>query len=388
MRVAVITPIPTPYRDPLWNVVAEQPGIDLDVYYCAPTKADRPWELSWERRYNIISLPAINLAKRFGQDASCYWNRGIVGRLHKGKYDALVMGGYNHITMLVAFVYARLFRVPYFLMNEVYLTQPRKKWRVWVKDPLVKWIVRNAAGFFPTGTLSSEYLMAYGADKDTLTKMPNAPDVDHFYAEASRLRTQRSVLRKGLGFGDEKVILFVSRLIKLKRVDILLEAFAALVTDVDARLVILGDGIMKEPWEALSRRLGLENRVEFRGFMAPADLPKWYVVSDLFVLPSEDETWSVVVLEALASGVPVVITDMVGCYRDMINDPRIGRVVPACDVEKMAEALRAQLADNTSPDEVDEVWRPVRETVRHSQVARRFVEAVGRFAGVNGRAHA
>ena len=143
--------------------------MELDVYYCAPKKADRPWELTWEFHYNAIHLPSINLAKQFGAASSCYWNRGVIKRFREGQYDAFVVCGYNHLTMLATFAYAQRANIPYFLSSEAYLKQRRKKWRVWIKDKLVRWIVTHAAGNMPTGTLASEYLIHYGADPEKLT---------------------------------------------------------------------------------------------------------------------------------------------------------------------------------------------------------------------------
>jgi len=297
--------------------------------------------------------------------------------LKKGRYDAFVIGGYNHITMLAAVLYAKLSGIPYFLMSEVYLAQPRKTWRRYLKEPLVRWLVSNGAGFFPTGTLASEYLIHYGAKPNQLSPIPNAPDVDHFLASAKRNRERRQNLLSELKIdGTKKNILFVSRLIKLKRVDVLLRAFADVIKKNDAQLIILGDGTMRTRWESLSKELGLDNHVDFRGFIAPEELPQWYAVADLLVLPSEDETWSVVVLEALASGVPVVITEMVGCHRDVINDPRVGSVVPVNDPHKLSLAIEEKLEEMTDPEEIFRLWQPIRDSVRYAKLARCLIHFI------------
>lgn len=381
MRIAFITSIPTPYQDPFLNVVAAHPDVELDVYYCAPKKADRPWELTWEFHYNVIHLPSINLAKRFGAASSIYWNRGVIKRFRDGNYDAFVVCGYNHLTMLATFVYAQRANIPYFLSSEAYLKQRRKKWRVWIKDKLVRWIVTHAAGNMPTGTLASEYLIHYGADPERLSLFPNAPDVEHLKRQSAELRIKRGQLKAELGFGDEKIILFVSRLVRFKRLDILLNAFALAFKGHPVKLVVLGDGVMREPWEQLSNELGMQEAVRFEGFVPPEDIPRWHAISDLFVQPSESETWSVAVVEALASGVPVITTDMVGCYKDMINDERVGRVVPANDAEQMAKSMVSIMEDLPTAEEVTEVWAPVYEKVRYPYMAQEFIGAIAAAVG-------
>ena len=153
MRLAVVTPIPTPYRDPFWNTVAEHPDVDqLDVYYCARGKADRPWKADWEMRYEARFLPGRNLLKWRGLDASCFWNPAIRGHLRKGRYDAILIGGYNHLTMLAAIREAKRLGIPYYLMCETWsMRRPPLLKRI-VKDRLVRWVVQNAAGNLPTGT--------------------------------------------------------------------------------------------------------------------------------------------------------------------------------------------------------------------------------------------
>lgn len=378
MRIAFITSIPTPYQDPFLNVVAAHPDVELDVYYCAPKKADRPWELTWELQYNAIYLPSTNFAKYLGAASSIYWNKGIIKRFRDVGYDAFVVCGYNHLTMLATFFYAKRANIPYFLSSEAYLKQRRRKWRVWVKDRLVRWIVQNASGCMPTGSLASEYLLHYGAKRDELTFFPNAPDVDRLRELSGTLRKKRAQLKHELGLGQKKTILFVSRLVKFKRLDILLRAFARAIKDQPAQLVILGDGVMRETWEQLSNELGLNNSVQFRGFLPPEEIPKWHAVADLFVQPSESETWSVAVVEALASGLPVVVTDMVGCYKDVVIDERVGRVVPANHVEAMAEAIATMLGKAPTPATIAEAWEPVYETMRYEYMARAFVQAINK----------
>jgi glycosyltransferase involved in cell wall biosynthesis len=168
------------------------------------------------------------------------------------------------------------------------------------------------------------------------------------------------------------VVVFVSRLIGLKRVDLLLDAAKEDLKERDLTVVILGDGPMRTKWEQHADALGIRNRVRFEGFIAPGDLPEWYAVSDLFVLPSTDETWSVVVLESLASGVPVIITELVGCCADVINDPRVGTVVPAGEAAPIAAAMRRHLSEPVSKPDVMRAWEPVFAQLRYDVIADRL----------------
>ena len=381
MRIGVITPTPTPYRDPFWSTVSKRPEVDLEVFYCGGVTQDRPWDVSWAFDFRAEVMPGRNLHKKLGYDACCYYNPGLPRRLREGQYDGLIFGGYNHVTMQIGLAYALLNRIPYFMMCEVYLNQPRWIWRKFVKTLPLRFLLTRAAGCFPTGTLAERYMRHYGVSEKRMCHVPNAPDVQAYWQQAQQLAPNRIQMRRETGFGDESVILFVGRLIDLKEVDTLLHAFAQVAKGRPCRLVILGDGPTQPRLERLSRDLGIAHLVSFPGFLPPDQLPKWYAMSDLFVLPSSDETWSVVVLEALASGVPVVITKMVGCFADVLNDPIVGEAVPPCDVVNLTRAIERRLAARVSRDEIANAWAPIRACLRYDVIAERMAKTLARCIG-------
>jgi len=379
MRVAAITAIPTPYRDPFWNVLASQPGIELDVYYCAGGKSDRPWEQSWRMDYHAEVLKGFNSMRMLSLDSACYVNPAIWRRLRDGGYHHLIIGGYNHATMWAAMLYARMSGIPYYLMCETYLEQPRSSWRKAVKAPIVRSVVRHATAYLPTGTLASNYLEYYGADPEEFYSLPNTPDVDAQWEKAQQLESQRPTLRKELGLHSTRpVILFVGRLIPRKGVDVLLRAYALVCQQYEADLVVLGDSALRDNWESMARELGVNDKIRFEGFVAPGDVPTWHAVADLLVLPSLNETWSTVVLESLASGLPVVITRRVGCYADVLNDPIVGTAVEPGNAEQLAEAIEHRLTHPVTRHQVAEAWAPVRQQLRYETLARRLVAALER----------
>jgi N-acetyl-alpha-D-glucosaminyl L-malate synthase BshA len=158
--------------------------------------------------------------------------------------------------------------------------------------------------------------------------------------------------------GGRPVLLHVSNFRPFKRVSDVIRILAAVRTHVDARLDLVGDGPERGAAEALVKSLGLQNDVRFYGEMDdPADL---YRSSDVFLLPSESESFGLAALEAMACGVPVVASD-VGGIPDVVKDGETGFLAPVGDVIAMAEAARRLLTD-----------RPLHQTM--SLLARRRVE--------------
>lgn len=375
LRIAVITPIPTPYRDPYWDTVARRKDVELEVFYCAAGKADRPWSADWERNYQWDVLPGINLLAWRGSGASLYFNPSVIERLRAGGFDAVIIGGYNHLTMLQAIRHCIKQKIPYFLMCESHLEKRRSSWRTITKRRLVSWAVDNAAGGFPTGTLAQEYLEHYGAKKGTLAHLPNAPDVEGIRKAALISRNERKRTRQALGIVDQPLILFAGRLISKKGAHLLIEAVAELAQFPVVDLLILGDGPERSDLEQLTRDVDLSERVHFTGFVAPAEMSKWYAAADLFVLPSE-ETWGVVVSEALAAGLPVIVSDQVGCYPDIINDHKVGSVVPSGDISALTESIRDNLLNPLDVDRLYEAWKPVYQRMLYRNLAASMIKHI------------
>lgn len=372
ISLCVVTPQPTPYRDPFWNTVAEQPGVELDVFYCYAKGDDRPWEIDWPFKFHAEVLPG----RAWLGPHNGYWNPSILKKLRAKRYDAIILGGYNHFTMLAAAWYARKKRIPYLVMCESFHGLKRARYRKTLKTPLVRWVVGGAAGILPTGQLAREYLISYGGRADRCAFVPNSPDLDSLRHTAFALYPNRQVIRESMNLGNEPVVLFVGRLINKKGVDILLEAFARVVQNVPSQLLIAGDGPERTKLEEQAARLRVNDRVHFVGFQQPKDLPRFYCAADLFVLPSRTEPWGVVVMEALASGLPVVVSNLVGCYPDVINDDQVGRVVAPEDPHSLAEAMRDYLLKRPDKNRVHQIWEPVYQRMRHPVVASNLVGLV------------
>ncbi len=376
MNIAVVTPTLTPYRDPFWNTVAKQPNVDLHVFYCTKGTSDRPWEADWQLDFHGEVLPGRALAG----NGSCYWNPSVARRLAESQCDAILLGGYNHPTMVRAILYARRRRIPYYLMCESFLGLRRATYRKILKTPFVRWVVKHARGILPTGTLAREYLIHYGGNAEACCFVPNSPDLDRLRTLARELAPDRKRLRAARGWGDEPVIIYVGRLIWKKGVDVLLRAMKHVVETRSARLVVAGDGVERPKLETLAAELGIADRVDFPGFLQPDELPEWYAAADVFTLPSLTEPWGVVVMEALAAGLPVVVTELVGCHPDVVNDPRVGSVVPPGKPEPLAEALIRHLDERLDKETIHTLWDPVYRRTRHAAVAEKLVDLLRRTA--------
>jgi glycosyltransferase involved in cell wall biosynthesis len=269
--------------------------------------------------------------------------------------------------------------VPYVLLVESNESDARAGWRRAVKSAVVPRVVDGAAEVLVVGSLARTSMLARGVDADRISVFANTVDVDALARDAGALAARRDALRAEIGVEpDDVAVLSVARLVPEKGLDTLVEAVASAR---DRRLVLLlaGSGGEQERLEALAAELGVR-------LVVLPDVP-WervverYVAADVFALLSRHEPWGVVVNEAAACGLPLVVSDRVGAAFDLVEDGRNGAIVGAGDAAAAAGALRALATD---PERRRAMGAASREIVRawgYEPSVEAFVSAVRRVVG-------
>jgi glycosyltransferase involved in cell wall biosynthesis len=146
------------------------------------------------------------------------------------------------------------------------------------------------------------------------------------------------------GPGFKHHVLAVGSFKTQKNFPLLLRAFAQLPHSLNAKLTILGEGLLRPELEALIQELGAEDRVALPGFAL--DPSSWFRSADIFVLSSSWEGLPTVMIEALECGVPVVSTDCPSGPTEILDNGRFGRLVPVGDVTALAAAMQANLLES------------------------------------------
>jgi glycosyltransferase involved in cell wall biosynthesis len=177
-------------------------------------------------------------------------------------------------------------------------------------------------------------------------RMPYAVDNEFFQRRAGEAMTGRDALRAELGLeAGRPVILFASKLQERKQCADLVEAHRLLAKRSTAEprpyLVIVGDG---EERQRLEEQAAGDASIRFTGFRNQTELPRYFDLCDVFVLPSRHEPWGLVVNEAMNAGRAVVVSDDVGCQQDLVREGETGAVYPVGDVAALAGAIERVLA--------------------------------------------
>jgi glycosyltransferase involved in cell wall biosynthesis len=210
---------------------------------------------------------------------------------------------------------------------------------------LLRTLFRSASGFMVSGALNADYYRHYGADPNHFFLLPWAVDNDRF-AEASRFTAgEREAMRAKVGIRpDNAVFVFSAKLVERKDPMTLLRAYEQMSDRERAVVLLLGDGVLREPLEAFAREHELRN-IHFAGFVNQSELPKYYGMSDIFVLPSTYEPRGAVINEAMACGLPVIVTDRCGSIGDIVLEGENAFVYPAGDATALSASMSRLAAD-------------------------------------------
>ena len=370
-------PEPTSYRSPLFDLIADRPGVDLVVVYSSQALAGRTWEVANRHAHEFLRgfrLPGSH--KFFRHEYRI--TPSVVFALERHRPDVVVVSGWSTFSSQAAIVWCRVRRVPYVLVVESHDHDPRAAWRRVVKGAVVPGVVRHAGGVLVTGSLVRESMIARGAHADRIAIFANTIDVEEFGRQADALVGRRAEFRSRLEIDDTDVmVVCVARLVEEKALDTLLRAVTSVGPPVV--LVLVGDGPERGRLETLAEQL--QARVVFTGMIEWEEIVEIYVASDVFALVSRRETWGVVVNEAASCGLPLVLSDHVGAAHDLLRPGENGLLVQPGDVPATAAALARLARDDGLRIRFGGRSREIVAAWGYSESVENFVRLVATAAG-------
>jgi len=214
---------------------------------------------------------------------------------------------------------------------------------------------RNAAFCIAASSAVKEYFQSMGIENITI--IPNGIDIKRFE------KLNRQEARNKLGLNDEFAIITVARLERRKGLEFLIRALPELKFPFVCLLV--GDGEERGNLENLSEKLGVSDKVKFLGQIDSKEIPGYLAAADCFVLPSLEEGFGIVVLEAQAAGLPVIGTN-IGGIKDIIENGKTGLLVEPADPKEIAVAITKVYSGQkfASPDLEKYDWDKIADQVK------------------------
>jgi glycosyltransferase involved in cell wall biosynthesis len=191
------------------------------------------------------------------------------------------------------------------------------------------------------GQLQMEYLITLGLPRNRVFTGYDVVDNEYFATNAAHVRENQASLRRELNL-PEKYFLASARFVPKKNLRRLMEAFAFyrnLAGGNHWKLVLLGDGPLRQELVILRHKLDLDNDILLRGFLQYHELPAYYALAEVFVHASTTEQWGLVVNEAMATGLPVIVSNRCGCAPDLVAEGKNGFTFDPGSVESLAKLM-------------------------------------------------
>ena len=365
VRLAYLVSHPIQYQAPLLRKLAADPAIELTVLFGSDFSlrgyrdqgfgVDVRWDIPLLDGYKYEFLPALR-----DNGTNSVFNpisRGIFRRLAGDQglpaFDVLWVHGYSTVNQMRGILAAKALGIPVLVRSDSTLhDRPRSFFKLVLKRFFFLLLKHLVAGVLVSGSENLAYWRYYFRDEIPMFLLPYAVDNDWFQQQSQAAVGSREALQRELKLQPGRpVILFASKLQTRKHCDHLISAYQELCAgpgrETRAYLVIVGDGEQRSALEQQAAATGLDN-IRFCGFKNQTELPRFFDLCSIFVLPSQHEPWGLIVNEAMNAGRAIIVSDEVGCQPDLVTDGVEGFVFPAGNVKALADALRRALA---SPDE-------------------------------------
>ncbi|MHC2995248.1 MAG: glycosyltransferase family 4 protein [Candidatus Atribacteria bacterium] len=353
-KLAILTSHPIQYQAPLFKKLAQHPKIDLTVYFCSDhgvtKKVDPGFGVAFKWDIPLLEGYRYKFLKNYfpfisGNRLWLSVNLGIIKELWKEKYDAILIHGYVALSGWLAFLGTRLSKTPILFRGETILRPGQSRLKRVVKSLCLKALFRKIDAFLPIGTRSREFYLAYDVPESRMFLTPYSVDNEFFHRKYKELIADKNKLKEKLGIPSEMpIILYASKMIPRKRAIDLLKAFKMVQEKRNAVLVFVGDGVERPVLESYTKEHNLKN-VYFVGFKNQTELSEYFVVADVFVLPSTNEPWGLIINEVMNFGLPIITTDKVGAGPDLVKDGENGFIYSIGDIERLAECLLTLLKE-------------------------------------------
>lgn len=363
-RLAVVASHPIQYQAPWFRALAQ--AVDLDVYFChrqdaagqAAAGFGQPfeWDVPLLEGFRYRWLDNVSTSPNVESYRGC--DTPEIGEIvADGGYDACILTGWYLKSYLQAMRGCWRAHVPVMMRGDSHLGTPRSFVKTAVKYVPYRWMLRRIDAHLYVGQANRAYLRHYGVPESRLFFAPHFVDNDRFGGNAERARSDGSAaaFRASIGAPVNSVVfLFAGKFVTHKRAFDFVQALAGL--RASGRVVhglMVGSGPHEPALREQVRTIGAP--IHFAGFRNQSEMPLAYAASDCLVVPSARETWGLVVNEAMASGVPAIVSDAVGCAEDLVEPGETGFVYPAGDTPQLWECM-SRVVDKLEADQ--QAFRP------------------------------
>ncbi len=358
-KLGILCSHPIQYYSPLFRHLANTTDIDLKVYYCHKPSPDQQgtgfgvafsWDVDLTGGYENIWLKNVARQPNLVDFGGCDTPE-IAEIIRRDEFNAFLILGWDKKSMWQAIRACWKYDTPLLVRGDSHLHVQIPFYKKLGKELSHRYFIPKFSACLAVGQWSKEYFEHYGAKNIFMS--PHFVDNEWFAKELLRWKPLSDKIKKEWKISLGTIVfLFVGKFEEKKRPMDILWALKRILkknrTMLERlRVLMVGDGVLKKGCEKFALLNSLP--VTFTGFLNQSQISKAYSVSDVLVLPSDGrETWGLVVNEAMACGLPAIVTDQVGCGPDLIKWGRTGFIFRCGDTKDLADKMELFLVNGGS----------------------------------------
>ena len=361
IKLAIITNMLAPYRIPLFEIINAHPRIELLVIVMDLLSEDRQ---AW--RINEFKFPCLVMKKKTISFQGVRYDlpMNLIKFLKTFRPDVIVSGGYS-FSSIIAILYARISKVPFYIWSGETLLSYKMSVNNIAQQSLRKLLIQYSSGFIAYGPDAKQYLLSFGIEERKVHVINNICDSEPFFNVKKEWKLQ-----------DISTILYVGALTNRKNVFRLVHAYQKL-HDVYplVRLKLVGDGPLCSELEDFRRKHNLSNLC-IQGEVPSTEIPKIMSESDFLILPSIWDRWPHVILEAMASGLPVLCSNTAGIPSYIVRDGENGYFFNPNSVEDIRDSMEKMIRNRDHWPQMSHKSLRIAKEYSIERTANLFIDAI------------
>lgn len=339
-KVVIIHNTISPHVLPVFSALAKD--LRLTVLFCSEKESNRSWnEKPSGFKYEVLKSKKIELQ---GSDLfTLFITSDVTKKIEKLKPDLVILAGWDLPAYYIAALYCKYKKIPYIVWSGS--TKHELSWRRTVSRPLVELLLHGAAGYIAYGMRARNYLLQLGCRADKVQIAYNSVELKNYIKPTNSQKKFASSIIKKYKLENKKVVLFYGQLIERKNPGLLVSTVAELQKKYpQLALLLIGRGKLKK---ALQDQIISEDIKHAVVIDDPGDrnMPGIFAAADIFVLPSKEEVWGLVVNQAMAAKLPVIVSDKVGCVDDLVIPGFTGLIFASENAGSLKKSLERVITD-------------------------------------------
>lgn len=350
IKLAILATHPIQYYAPVFRMLAASPALSIKVFYTRgeqPKAFDKGFGKHIEWDIPLLEGYEYSFMKNTAQDPGTHHFRGIVNpdlirEVTVWGASALLVFGWSNQSHLKALRHFKG-KIPIYFRGDSHLLNEKPGLKRILRRNFLRWVYTHVNGAFYVGSNNRDYYLKHGLKDGQLIFAPHAIDNERFSDSDRKYEAEAQAWRESLGIdSDKKIVLFCGKFEATKDPLLLMQVAKQMTNREDRVFLFVGNGPLEE--RIKKEAVNLRN-VRFLDFQNQSRMPVVYRLANIFVLPSRGETWGLAVNEAMVCGLPVIVSDKVGCAVDLVQAGTNGYIFESNHLADLSEKLEYMLED-------------------------------------------